>query len=141
MQWWGYSKEHGWVVLDRRVESNVAGIKKDLLFVRCSDAATFVEKRERWNPPAYKFAANYIRELPPGDAEAAEAELQGLKERWSEFESVIQRECKEAEEKLQAVRIEEEKAKKQAAAEKRKQAAAAKAQAAADKAQAAENKA
>jgi len=127
MQWWGYSKEHGWVVLDRRVESNVSGIKRDLLFLRCRDSQTFVEKRERWIPPGYKFGPNYIRELSPELARDASAELQELQDRWPEFERVIQQECQEDLDRLNAARLEEERAKKQAAAEKRKLAAAVKA--------------
>jgi hypothetical protein len=123
--WWGYSKEHGWVVLDRSVPSNVPGRKSDLLFLRCRDATVFVEKRERWTPPAYHYAPNHIRKAL--DADAAAAEFQSFKARWPEFEHEIQRVCREADERAKAVRDEEEKARKQAAAEKKKQAGAAKA--------------
>ena len=126
MQWWGYSKEHGWVVLDRSVPSNVPGRKTDLLFLRCRDATIYTEKRERWVSPAYEFAPNYIRDLPPVAVDAVAAELEALKERWPEFEREIQRVCREMEERAEAVRAEEEKARKKAAAERRKQAAAAK---------------
>jgi hypothetical protein len=126
MQWWGYSKEHGWVVLDRRVPANAPGIKTDLLFVRCQDATIVGVKRESWNPPSYKFAPNYLRELAPPASDEAAAELEGFKVRWPEFEREIQRECRETEGRAQAVRDEEEKARKQAASERRKQAAAAK---------------
>ena len=79
MQWWGYSKEHGWVVLDRRIPSNAPGLKTDLLFLRCRDAMIFGAKRESWNPPLYRFAPNYIRELAPPVSDEAAAELEGLK--------------------------------------------------------------
>ena len=126
MPWWGFSKEHGWVVLDRRVPRNAPGLKTDLLFLRCDDATTFGAKREQWRPPAYRFAPNYIRELAPDAATDAAAELEGLKLRWPEFEREIERVEREAEERAEAVRVEEEKAKKLAASEKRKAAAAAK---------------
>ena len=125
MQWWGYSKEHGWVVLDRSIPSNVPGLKTDLMFLRCRDVMTFMEKRERWTPPGYQYAPNYIRAAH--DAEAVTAEFQDLQDRWPEFEREIQRVCREAEERAEALRADEEKAKKQAASEKRKQATAAKA--------------
>lgn len=127
VQWWGYSKEHGWVVLDRTVPCNVPGLKVDLLFLRCRDATTFSEKREHWIPPRYRFAPNYIHELASPDAEAATVELANLKVRWPEFEREIQLVHGGAQERLEATRIEEEKARKRSAAEARKSAAAAKA--------------
>ena len=126
MQWWGYSKEHGWVVLDRRIPSNAPGLKTDLLFLRCRDAMIFGAKRESWTPPLYRFAPNYIRELAPPVSDEAAAELEGLKLRWPEFDRELQRECRETEERAEGVRLQGEKAERQAAAEKRRQAAAAK---------------
>jgi hypothetical protein len=126
-QWWGHSKEHGWVVLDRTIPSNAPGIKDDLLFVRCRDTKTISVKREGWRPPSYRFAPNYIRDLAAPEADAATAELDGLKARWPEFEGEIQRECRETEERAEAARVQEEKEKKRAASEKRKLTAAAKA--------------
>ena len=75
VQWWGYSKEHGWVVLDRTVPCNAPALGVDLLFLRCRDATIFSEKRERWIPPHYRFAPNHILDLPPADADAATVEL------------------------------------------------------------------
>ena len=37
LQWWGYSREHGWVVLDRRIPCNMPGASMGLLFMRCRD--------------------------------------------------------------------------------------------------------
>lgn len=127
MQWWGYSKEHGWVVLDRRVPSNAPGIRDDLLFLRCRDVKTVHVKRELWNPPAYRLASNYLRDQSASAVEEATADFDALKARWPEFEAEIQRVCREEEERVEAIRLAEEKAKKAAAAEKRKLAAAAKA--------------
>ena len=127
MQWWGHSKEHGWVVLDRTIPANAPGRKTDLLFLRCRDAVIFGAKRETWNSPLYQFAPNYVRDLAPALAEEAAAELEGFKLRWPEFERELQRECREEEERAEEVRLQAEKAEKLAAAERRKQAAAAKA--------------
>jgi hypothetical protein len=127
MQWWGYSKEHGWVVLDRRIPCNTPGLKVDLLFLRCRDVTTFSVQRETWNAPLYTWAPNHISSLaPPASVEAA-AEFEDLKARWPEFESEIQRVQRETEERAEAVRVQEEKDRKRAASEKRKLAAAAKA--------------
>ena len=125
--WWGYSKEHGWVVLDRSIPWNVPSLKVDLLFLRCRDATTFLEKRELWVPPRYRFAPNYIGELASPDGEAAAAEFAKLKLRWPEFEREIQLVYQEKQDRLEAARIEEDNARKRSAAETKKLAAAAKA--------------
>lgn len=125
MEWWGYHKEHGWVVLDRNVPCNAPGIKLDLLFLRCSDATIFDVKRETWNPPLFRFAPNYLSHLTPAAAVEATAEFEGLQARWPEFQREIERHCQEVEARAEAIRVQEEKERKQAAADKRKQAAAA----------------
>src|SRR4030095_3676693 len=82
MQWWGYSKEHGWVVLDRSIPSNMPARNTDLMFLRCRDVAVFMEQRARWVAPAYQFEPNYIRGLPPLEADAVAAEPHRLQARW-----------------------------------------------------------
>lgn len=126
MQWWGYSKEHGWVILDRRIPCNAPGLKSDLLFLRCRDATMFSAIWESWKPPLYRFAPNYIRELASPASDEAAAELEALKSRWPEFEIEIQRVCREEEERAVSTRVEEKKARSDAAEEKKRQAAAAK---------------
>ena len=123
MQWWGYSKEHGWVVLDRRIPCNAPGIKKDLLFLRCRDSIIFDAKRENWKPPLYWFAPNYLRNLAHPASDEAATELEAYKLQWPEFERELQRECRETQERADAIRLREEKAEKQAASELKKQAA------------------
>ena len=125
-QWWGYSEEHGWVILDRRIPCNAPGLKVDLLFLRCQDKTMFSVSRERWNPPYYRFAPNHIRELSPPESDEAVAELEALKARWPEFKLEIQRVCREEEERAESTRAEQDKVRKEAAAERKKQAAAAK---------------
>ena len=124
MQWWGYNKEHGWVVLDRRIPCNAPGIKKDLLFLRCRDSNIFDVKRESWIPPLYKFAPNYLRGLSSPATDEAAAELAAYQLQWPEFERELQRECRETEERAAAIRLREEKAEKQAAADLKRQATA-----------------
>lgn len=120
MEWWGYSKEHGWVVLDRSISSNAPGLKESLLFFRCRDSTTFVEKRKNWNPPLYRFAPNYLRDLGPDLSAAATAELDGFKALWPEFQPKVQREHRETEERDQALRAEEAAKAKAEAKEKKK---------------------
>jgi len=126
MQWWGHSKEHGWVILDRRIPCNAPSLKVDLLFLRCRDSTMFGVTRESWNPPRYRFAPNYIRELAPPESDQAAAELDALKARWPEFELEIQRVFREEEERAESTRVEQDKVRKEVAAERKKQAAAAK---------------
>jgi hypothetical protein len=102
-------------------------LKADLLFLRCRDAMMVDVKRENWNPPSYRYAPNYIRDLAPAASDEAAAELDALKARWPEFELEIRRVCREADERAESIRVEEEKARKEAAAERKRQAAAAKA--------------
>ena len=124
MQWWGYSKEHGWVVLDRSIPQNVPGIKDDLLFLCCKTSTTFVEKRERWNRPHCTHASVYLKELAPADAAEAATELETYQAMWPEFQREIQRVHQEALDRIEALRIEKEKKAKQAARDKKKLATA-----------------
>ena len=100
--WWGYSKEHGWVVLDRTLPSNKSGLVADFFFCQCSDASTFVDKRSKWVAPFYVYASIYISSLQPPESEAAAADFQALKDRWPEFQAAIIQQYQEWEgEKLQ----------------------------------------
>jgi hypothetical protein len=126
MQWWGYSKEHGWVVLDRSISSNRPGIKGDLLFFRCRDSSTFFAKRASWEAPAYTFARNYLRGLAPEESALAAAELEALESRWPEFELEIGRQQHEAAARAEAARLEAERLQQQRELAERKQGAIAK---------------
>jgi hypothetical protein len=95
--WWGYSKEHGWVVLDRTIPANISGLVADFFFCRCSDAVAFVDKRSRWVAPHYIYASIYISSLPPEESEAALAEYKQFKDRWPEFQAEIGRQYQERE--------------------------------------------
>jgi len=121
MQWWGHSKENGWVVLDRSLPTNAPGLREHLLFFRCRDSTMYVEKRKNWNPPSYSFAPNYIRDLPPEMSADAAAALEGFLALWPDYQKQIQQEHKETEDRAEAVRVEAEKREKEAAKEKKKQ--------------------
>ena len=129
MEWWGYSEEHGWVVLDRSLTRNAPGLLEDLMFFRCKDATTFLENRKHWNPPAYRFGPKYITELPQEASAAAAAEVASCQARWPEFQAQMQRELKEVADRIEAARLEEVKKAKEIAREaakaRRKAAAAA----------------
>jgi hypothetical protein len=95
--WWGYSKQHGWVVLDRTLPSNKSGLIADFFFCRCSDSSTFVDKRSKWLAPHYIYASVYISSLQPPESEAAAADYQMLKARWPEFQADILKQYRERE--------------------------------------------
>jgi hypothetical protein len=120
MEWWGFSKEQGWVVLDRSIPSNAPGLGENLLFFRCRDAMTFTEKRKLWVPPLYRFAPNYIRDLAPAASLEAAAELETLKAHWPEFQRQIWEEQQAADMRTEAIRIELEAHEKALTKEKKK---------------------
>ncbi len=129
MEWWGYSSEHGWVVLDRNNPLNRSGIKGDLRFLRCRDWKEVDAKRADWNPPTYRYAPNHLALLGPHELVEATAELEVFKAGWPEVQRELQRKVAEVEAAAEAQRVEDEKELKRLAKEKKKQAAAASAEA------------
>lgn len=95
-QWWGYNKEHGWVVLDRSLDINKPGLKEQLFFLRCKDMTTFAAKRDTWNAPLYIYAPKYLSALGPELAADAAVTLEGFKARWPELQLEIQRQYQES---------------------------------------------
>ena len=121
MEWWGHSKEHGWVVLDRGMADNASGPKQTLMFVRMRDSTTYLDTRKNWNPPLYNFAPNYIRDLPPAEAAKATAEWAELKTLWPAVQQKIQQAHQDVIDKAEAERVALEAAEKKAARDKKKQ--------------------
>ena len=89
--WWGYSREHGWVVLDRTIPCNFPGIRDDLLFFRWRDLTTFHAVRTDWNPPLYVFATNYLK----GKPDSVVQEFKSLENRWPDIKGEMQRKLQE----------------------------------------------
>ena len=102
--WWGYSKVHGWVVLDRTLPSNKSGLVADFFFCRCNDGSTYVDRRSKWVAPHYVYASIYISSLEPSESEAAALDYQLLKARWPEFQAEIIKQYRE----LEDVRLQKE---------------------------------
>ena len=124
-QWWGYSSEHGWVIMDRDIPGNSSGTRGDLLFFRCRDGKVFFVKRELWRRPAYQYAPNYVRAQPPSMTAEVGAELEALMKRWPEFQLDIRRQHKEiADERAAELRAEAKRAKSKAEETKKQHAAA-----------------
>src|SRR5687767_5904569 len=121
MEWWGYSKEHGWVVLDRSDDTKSTGANQLLEFFRFRDDTAFVDMRKNWNPPLYSFAPNYIRDLPPQEAAAADAALADAKSRWPELQRQLRQQKIDADVKAEAERVAQELQQKKAARERKKQ--------------------
>jgi hypothetical protein len=60
--WWGYSPDNGWIVLDRDDPQNAPGTPF-IHLIRCRDWVTLSVSRVAWNPPQFIFAKNYIKTL------------------------------------------------------------------------------
>jgi len=73
--WWGFSKTHGWVVLDRDLKCNQAGQTGDLIFYCIRDSNAIHVPRAQWNPPHIVFAPNYLQ----GRSDAERDEFESLK--------------------------------------------------------------
>lgn len=92
-QWWGYSREHGWVVLDRTVPGNEPGVSAQLRFFRCKDGLVIPVARKDWKQPAFEFAPNYVKRLSKDEGESAAEMLSGLQARWEEFSVQLHAQC------------------------------------------------
>lgn len=87
--WWGFSKEHGWVILDRSIAPNRPGVLEDLLFFKCSDGTLFSEARNRWDEPFYIYAPRYIELFNNDSAGKASTELKELQAKEAELHDKI----------------------------------------------------
>ena len=68
-EWWGYSFQHGWVLLDRNISNNKTN---NLIFLRCIDWQHYTDTRENWgNTKLYNGANYFINSLPSDKKEAA----------------------------------------------------------------------
>lgn len=79
MEWWGYSKKYGWVLLDRDLPCNKPGSYTRLLFVRCANGDVFFEDRKEWAPPNYIFEKRYLESVDSKLRLSLEAEVQTYK--------------------------------------------------------------
>jgi hypothetical protein len=120
-QWWGFSKEHGWVVLDREIACNTPGTRGDLMFLRCRDEKVFMLKRELWRLPGYQFAPNHLRALSEADAARARAEFEELQDRWPDLQRSLMRQHQELEDAKDPAARETAQRQRETAATARKQ--------------------
>lgn len=100
-EWWGYSQQHGWVVLDRTIKCNTPGARGNLLFVRCNDSQAFDLLFELWNPPQFVFAKQYFASLPTPLQESARQELEKLQARWPKYREALHVEVERRQDRLQ----------------------------------------
>jgi hypothetical protein len=90
--WWGYSKQHGWVVLNRSLSPNQSGAG-ELIFFSWRDLTNVKIERKTWNEQFIIHAPQYIAQF--SSSEKAE-ELESLKARWPEIKEKTTREAKES---------------------------------------------
>jgi hypothetical protein len=94
-EWWGFSPEHGWVVLDRKIATNCPGKGGKLIFLCCKDWTRYEEDRKRWEPPYYYFSDRYLETLNEIGALEAQHALNDLKDKYKHkkeefYSSVVQ---------------------------------------------------
>jgi hypothetical protein len=121
MDWWGYSKEHGWVALDRSTIEPSTGPNQLLEFYRFRDDTTFLEPRKNWNPPLYSYAPNYLRDLSPEEAPGAQGALAEAQARWPEVKRQLQQQREQVAAEAAAERAAAIAAEKKATRERKKQ--------------------
>jgi len=97
--WWGYSKKHGWVVLDRSLSSNHPGAKGELIFFSWREMTNVNVERKTWQAPVFTYAPNYIAQFSSSEKAI---ELESLKAQWPEIK---ERAAKEAIECLLAIEL------------------------------------
>ena len=132
-EWWGFSKEHGWVILDREIPCNTPGIRSDLMFYRCRDGKLFFVKWELWKLPAYQLAPNYVNGLSGPAADEARSEWEALQSNAEEHRLELKRQYQVILDEEGAARQAEALQIKEAASKARKlRSAAARAQTATD---------
>ncbi len=94
-EWWGFSQDHGWVVLDWNDHRNRPGFEtpRRLYLIRCRDWAEAPIRWSDWSPPAYTSVEDQI---------AAQAGA----DRRKEFEKVeaLQKEFYSLHSRLEAIR-------------------------------------
>jgi HIRAN domain len=63
--WWGYSQEHGWVVIDWTASKNAyeGGVVKRVRGYRCRDWQPITIERSFWQPPHCVYYKNYLASL------------------------------------------------------------------------------
>ena len=94
-EWWGYSQEYGWVVLDRNLYSNrkqtINSPKDKVVILKCSNWSSYEELNETWkkqNSP-YIWAPNYLNKFKGVDLQRAEAEVSNLLQYYLEHKAEI----------------------------------------------------
>ncbi len=81
-EWWGFSRHHGWVVLDWNDPRNRPGAEspRRLYLIRCRDWAEAPIRWSDWSPPAYTSAKDQIPAQPGPDQKSALEMVQALQE-------------------------------------------------------------
>ena len=82
IEWWGFSSEHGWVLLDRNKPNNRPGKKGNYTFLRCRDWVEYEENYKNWQAPHYIFSKQYFINLTGSKASEEKRILQKLKDEY-----------------------------------------------------------
>ena len=92
--WWGYSVEHGWVMLDRKW--NGIG-NAELWLIRCSDGYIYSEMKSRWNSKSnYLGAEHVINNAPTNIKQSVIEEFSNAQSKQSIYIESLSKKCNEA---------------------------------------------
>lgn len=87
--WWGYSKIHGFIVLDRSVTINKPGFPGDRIFIRCKDTEFIKIDLSDLKPPNFIHAPNFFKTLHASEKKDFEIEFTSYINRWDEYKAKI----------------------------------------------------
>ncbi len=84
--WWGFSDEHGWIVLDRADPRNVPG-SSSVHFYRSSDGWEIALPRNEWDSPKIRGARNYLGSIANNELRSmAERQLARCREEYQRIQ-------------------------------------------------------
>ena len=104
-EWWGFSQEHEWVVLDRADPRNIPGAPV-VHFLRCSDSAEIAIPRDEWERPRTTSAMRYLESIVNVELRAlAERQLQRFQKQYEATKSArLEKICRDLHEQQKVLK-------------------------------------
>ncbi|MCS6924492.1 MAG: hypothetical protein NZ578_01195 [Candidatus Binatia bacterium] len=100
--WWGYHRQHGWVVFDRSWPGNKYGRDGMIALVQCADWRVFEDSYRAWQEAIlgqssdYQYAPEYIERLPTYDERRlAENHLRHLQQEYERRHDTLRKQLTE----------------------------------------------
>ena len=89
MEWWGYSKDYGWVFLDRTIKSNKPGEHGELMFIVCNTSEVIFVNRKQWEAPMFVFEKRYMEGMEESELEKEIQLLSDFKDRVNHYKELV----------------------------------------------------